>query len=140
MIALNAAEQAFYADLTRLLMQMRGEPLKSVEAAIEGRFREFVRCDGNARSARLEISHSYTLHDDAEPWIEYATEYRIAALPSGNQSATEPGGGPAVPTAVSIQEGAESSDVTNVIPFPALSLLETPTDQPRTPMAGRYSS
>ena len=74
------AERALYTDLTALLLRMKGEPLGLVEAAIEERFQAFVRSRHPGGCGRLEITHTYTVHDDAEPWTEYCTEYRIGAV------------------------------------------------------------
>lgn len=78
MIAPTDAERTLYADLTQLMMRMKGETLALVEAAIEERFQEFVRTHQRGRTARLEIVQTYIVHDDVEPWTEYQTEYRIA--------------------------------------------------------------
>lgn len=74
------AERALYTDLTALLMRMQGESMGVVEAAIEERFQAFVHGQQPGGCGRLEITQSYTVHDDAEPWTEYRTEYRIGAM------------------------------------------------------------
>jgi hypothetical protein len=93
MIAPTDAERTLYADLTQLMMRMKGETLALVEAAIEERFQDFVRTHQRGRTARLEIVQTYIVHDEIEPWTEYQTEYRIApeaAIPSSRALAKAP--------------------------------------------------
>jgi hypothetical protein len=101
----NDAERALYADLTALIQHMRGAPYASVEAAVEERFQAFLRAHRAGASACLEITQTMTVHDDAEPWAVYRTEYRV-------RSAEPPA--PAV-------DPADTSSVqySNVVPFPA---------------------
>lgn len=104
----SAAERALYADLSRMLHEMRGEPYARVEAAIEARFHAYLRTHGAQRSGGLAITHRMTVHDEAEPWAIYETEFQlIDAAGTGDADAAD---------------GASASapiSYANVVPFPA---------------------
>ncbi|MFO1127808.1 MAG: hypothetical protein U1E66_05140 [Rhodospirillales bacterium] len=100
----NEAESALYADITGLLQGMRDASYAAVEAAVEQRFQAFLRVHRAGASASLEITQTMTVHDDAEPWAIYRTEYRIK---------------PAEPPAAATESDAAWEAATgNVIPFP----------------------
>lgn len=110
MIAPTTAERALYADLTQLMMRMKGESLALVEAAIEERFQAFVREQKPGRTSRLQIIQTYVLHDDDEPWAEYQTEYRIDAAPLPNGAAAQVASTTPLPNPLNQVRG-------NVVPF-----------------------
>ena len=100
----NDAERALYADLTALLQGMRGATYAAVEAAVEDRFQAFLRAHRAGASACLEITQTMTVHDDAEPWAVYRTEYRVTPA--------EP------PVAAACADSVADNPFGNVVPFP----------------------
>ncbi len=108
----NDAERALYADLTTLFQRMRGAPYAAVEAAVEERFQAFLRAHRAGASACLEITQTMTVHDDAEPWAVYRTEYRLKSVEPPAQAATA---GDAVLDGYS---DTAPDGYGNVVPFP----------------------
>lgn len=70
------AESALFKDLTRLFMNMKNAPLAELEAAIEERFRRFVRSDAGRGVNELEITLTVTLPEGPGAWAIYGTAYR----------------------------------------------------------------
>ena len=98
----TVAESALFKDLTRLFMTMKNSPLAELEAAIEERFRRFVRSDAGRGVNELEITLTVTLPEGPGAWAIYGTAYRT--IP----------GEPAVADVAS-ERGRASAEV---IPFP----------------------
>ena len=115
----TSAERALYADLTALMLRMRGEPLALVEAAIEQRFQDFVRKEQPDGCGSLEITYSYTVHDGAQPWTVYGTEYRIRAM-------EPPAAAARIKRARPLPGLAAAAATTNVIPFPTAASRNRP--------------
>jgi hypothetical protein len=104
-------ERTLFAELTRLLQEMQTAPLAQVEAAIEDRFRSFLRLSGSAPEpgAALEITLTWGLPEGADGWAYYATRYRTVAV-AGVLGASGNDAGDAV--------------ADNVVPFPDLERLQ----------------
>lgn len=100
----TVAESRLYAELTKLLMSMKDMPLEQVEAAIEDRFRAFVR-EREPQGGTLTVTLSWTLPEGCDGWAAYGTEYNVTAAvrPAGESAA-----------AIRRQEGVSA----DVIPFP----------------------
>lgn len=131
MIAPTDAERALYADLTQLMLRMKGESLALVEATIEERFQAFIRAHRPGRTSRLEITQTYIVHDDVEPWVEYRTEYRVGAEPPADHGRTR-----VVPAPLSAPLVERRG---NVVPF-SLAFAGTRSRQrqaPDAPQPGR---
>lgn len=108
------AERALYRDLNRLLAEMRDESLARIEAAIETRFRAFVKAHAAGGSAALEVVQAMTVHDGAEPWAVYRTEYRVVDAAARADHGEAADGGEAAADGA----GAMAEGFGNVIPFP----------------------
>lgn len=110
-VAAPPPERTLFAELARLLHEMQSAPWAQVEAAIEDRFRNFLRLSDRAPGdgAALEITLTWGLPEGPDSWAYYAAHYRTVAAPgvigaSGNAAA------------------AEAAD--NVVPFPDLERLQ----------------
>lgn len=79
MVNRTDAESALFADLTRLLLAMRSASHGDVEAAIEERFRSFVRAQAAegvaAPAGELQVTFTWTLPEGPDDWAVYGTEY-----------------------------------------------------------------
>jgi hypothetical protein len=104
------SERALFSELTRLLQEMQTAPFAQLEAAIEDRFRSFLRLSGTdpEQGGALEITLTWGLPEGPDSWAYYAASYRTvdAAGVSG-----APGSGD--------DDGAAD----NVVPFPDLERL-----------------
>ncbi len=102
------AERALYTDLTRLLLAMRNAPHGEVEAAIEERFRSFVRAQtaagGCTPAGELQITFTWTLPEGPDDWAVYGTQYLTM---------------PIEPQAVA-RQAAVAAGASEVIAFPPL--------------------
>lgn len=102
----TAAERTLFADLTRLLLAMRGSSQGDVEACIEERFRNFVRAQAATGAgdevSGLQITFTWTLPEGADDWAVYSTEYKTV---------------PAEPRAL-VQQAAMAGGAASVIAFP----------------------
>lgn len=100
-------ERAFFSELTRLLQEMQTASFIQVEAAIEERFRNFLRANacGRDRGGALQITLTWGLPEGPESWAYYAASYRT------------------VDAAEVSEPGDDVGVADNVVPFPDLDEL-----------------
>lgn len=68
-------ETTLFTDLTRIFMEMRGDPYGKVEEAVEARFRQFMRSNAGRDARGLQITLAWTMADGADDWAIQGMRY-----------------------------------------------------------------